>query len=57
MALAATLCARGLDLTVLGGWTSLVRYADLTASLLAGLSLVVYPQLLFDPRLCLVLFS
>ena len=24
MALAATLCARGLDLTALGGWTSLV---------------------------------
>jgi len=57
MALAATLCARGLDLTVLGGWTSPVRYTDLTALLLVGLSTIVYPQHLFDSRLCLVLFS
>ena len=47
MALAATLCARGLDLTVLGGWTSLVRYIDLTALLLVDFSTIVYPQHLF----------
>ena len=57
MALAATLCARGVDLTVLGGWTSPVRYTDLTALLLVGLSTIVYPQHLFDSRLCLVLVS